>query len=236
MDKTIVKALAILSIIVVVIVLFLSVTGFACYYVSKPFMANYYYDLGVTNKMKGWPIKSKEAFEKAIEVAPGSDFAKKSEAYMDTKLPKTKNLTQEAIDLNIKGYRAEKNGQYDKAKTYYYSAIDAVSDFEWPYSNLGNLYYSHYKDFDQAEENYKKAIDINPHYVNALVGYAYIMFAEARKELDKKNYDRALSLFNKSLDNCMLVKKLDPDFYKIDTRIEDLTKYINLTKENQQKS
>lgn len=236
MDKTFSKILIIMLVAIGVLVGALSIIGIGCYFAYKPIMAKINYENGLKYKEYGWPIKSKEAMEEVIKLAPDSDTAEKAKIFIDTRLPKAVDLSGEAVTLNVKGYRFNKNGKYEDAIKMFKAALEISPDFEWPYSNMAMIYYYQDEDYDQAKKFLEKAIEINPHYTNARMNLAYISFTKARKELDEKNYKVALNLFNESLDSCMVVKKADPYYESVNSKIEDINKYLSYTKQQMSKS
>lgn len=231
MDKTVVKILIILLVAIGVLVGALSLIGVACYFSYKPMLAKINYEKGIQYKQNGWPVRSKEVLEEAIELDPDGEIAKKAKIFIDTSLSKSNELSDEAITLNIKGFRLERERKYDQAIKMFKAAIDLSPDFEWPYSNMAMIYYNQYNDYDQAVAYIEKALALNPHYTNARMNLAYIYFRKARNKLDEKNFNEALNLFNKSLDSCMIVKNADPYFESVNSRIEDISKYIEYTKQ-----
>ena len=69
------------------------------------------------------------------------------------------SMAQSARDLIRMGNVAYRNGQYDKAETYYLKSVEKSPSFEG-YYNLGNTYVMQQKD-STAFENYKRADSIS---------------------------------------------------------------------------
>src|SRR5262249_11904537 len=140
--------------------------------------ASEYYDLGVAYKANGWTEQAREALGKTIELDKGS-IGTKAKRYLATKIPRY-SVSQEAVALNIKGFNSnvEFFGHNDAEKIWL-ECISKYPNFEWPYSNLGDLYVREGK-YKEAETFLNKALEINPSYVNA-----WLHLAECkRKEKD----------------------------------------------------
>ncbi|PIR88907.1 MAG: hypothetical protein COU07_03350 [Candidatus Harrisonbacteria bacterium CG10_big_fil_rev_8_21_14_0_10_40_38] len=63
-----------------------------------------------------------------------------------------------------------------------------------PYYNLGGLYGSYIKDFEKAEENYLKAIEIDP-----TLGYLYLGLADFYENFYTEKADQAIEVIKQGL-------------------------------------
>jgi len=97
-----------------------------------------------------------------------------------TKFPNNKEFTQEKITTLILSDRVE------EAKTELESAISQDPTNAQYYYFLGYLYDSQ-EDYDNAEENYEKAIELNPDYYDANYNLAVIHYNKARDIIHELN-------------------------------------------------
>lgn len=146
------------------------------------------YDWGVQYKAMGWPAGSREAFNWAATFGHGSPIAIAAIRYRDTKLPRHP-VVGDAIALNIQGYRANEEGDRASARRIFVECIRLYPDFEWPYNNLFSLCIDEGK-LGEGEIYGRKAIELNPKYVNVLVNMAILKEqqndpAEARSYLNR---------------------------------------------------
>lgn len=150
--------------------------------------AKEYYDLGVRYKGAGWTELSRESLNKAIALDP-NNIGKKAEMYRKTKLPHNP-VPGDAVNMNIRAFNEAIFNQKGAENTWL-NCIEKYPDFEWPYSNLASLYVKN-KRYDEAEELYKKALELNPYYVNALIGMAQLQIAKDNKSAAEKYVRKVL--------------------------------------------
>jgi tetratricopeptide (TPR) repeat protein len=154
-------------------------------------VAQRFYDWGIKYKAMGWPKGSRSAFDLVDFIAHETPLAEKARRYRDTKLPRY-DVSPEAVQLNIYGYRlvhVDKN--YDQAEKVFLECIRLYPHFEWPYSNLSGVYQEQ-KRYADAEKFGLGAININPSYVNALVGLAYTKHMQGDFPASREYINRAL--------------------------------------------
>jgi tetratricopeptide (TPR) repeat protein len=210
----------------------LALLGFGGYMIYKPVLASYYYSEGVKSKEAGHVNLSKEFLRRAIETAPESESAKKAENYLATRLPRSDNISEEAIHLNIEGYRYHfRKKEYDRAIECYQNAIDESPEFEWPYSNMGMIYGFQYKNYDKALELLNKALTLNPEYFNARTHLARLYWIQADELKNNKEYLKSLPYYEKALAEYEHAHKLVPQEKFVKENISDLKRYINWVKD-----
>jgi tetratricopeptide (TPR) repeat protein len=156
--------------------------------------ASEYYELGVAYKGTGWTEQSREALNRAIKLDGDKEVGRKAKRFLETKLPRDP-AAAEAVQLNIKGFNSQ---IFDKeeAEKVYLECIKKYPRFEWAYSNLGSLYVQEEK-YKEGEDYLKKALEINPSYVNA-----WLHLAGCKKK--ENDLEGARSCLKKALE-------LDPD-------------------------
>lgn len=124
-----------------------------------------YYELGLKYKEIGWTEQARDALAFAIELEPEGESGKLAASYLRTKIPRHP-VPLVAEQTNIHGFNQFCSGDEDGAKETFEALISEYPDFEWPYGNLGCLFIQ-LGDVAKAKKILRKAIDINPHYVNA---------------------------------------------------------------------
>ena len=145
-----------------------------------------YLSLGRQYKVAGWTEQARDALGKAIEKGD-PQVALDARRFLDTKLPRYPQ-PEAAVQLNIRAYNA--NGVLgDGAEKIWLECINKYPNFEWPYSNLGNRYVSQRR-YKEGEILIRKALEINPSYVNAWIHLSECkrkqrQFAEARQCINK---------------------------------------------------
>ena len=231
MNKKFNKIIIILSIIIGIIILAIVLCSAGVYFTKDSIMASYYYKEGVAEKIRGYPDASREQLEKVIELDTNGKFGKMAENYIDKYLPKSTNISEDAIYLNIQGFRAN---HYDKdfetAIDYFEQSIEASPEFEWPYSNMAGVYCFQYNEFDKAQKLWEKALKLNPNYINARVSQAKCSFEHGLSLYRDNKYDEAMKMFDKSIEEYEKAEKIDYDESKkfIRKDIADLRSYIEL--------
>ncbi len=127
--------------------------------------AQEYYDKGVEYKTLGWTEKSRTALNEAIKMDTDGAVKKKALRYMHSKLP-ANPVTEEAEQMNIQGFNLTFR-KPEEAKAKFEEAIRKYPNFEWPRSNLASILTEEGKP-ELAVPLLEKALEINPHYTNAL--------------------------------------------------------------------
>ena len=141
-----------------------------------------YYELGLKYKEIGWTEQARDALAFAIEIEPDGDSGKLAASYLRTKIPRHP-VPLVAEQTNIHGFNQFCGGDEHGAQETFEALIAEYPDFEWPYGNLGCLFIQ-LGEVARAKKILRKAIDINPHYVNAWLHMA-------RAEALDGNYDEA---------------------------------------------
>lgn len=122
------------------------------------------YDQGVKLKSAGHPEEARAALTKAIEVDPNGSIAKRAKRFIKNKLPKMP-VNEQAVQQNIEGYNQWQSGNTQQAEKIFLSLIQTFPEFEWPYGNLGRLFYEK-KQYEEAERYLQKALSLNENYLN----------------------------------------------------------------------
>jgi tetratricopeptide (TPR) repeat protein len=132
-----------------------------------------------------------------------------------------KNFLQlefDAVVWNYAGLAYWKKGNLEKAQKYFAKSISVDRKFPIPYNNLGAIHFEAFnrtmdpKEFQEAAENFKKAIELDPSYSTAHngLGLAYMQvgkYAEAiihleralelQPSLDEALYNLGVAYMNK---------------------------------------
>jgi len=146
------------------------------------------YRQGVDYKAKGWTEKSREALTKATKLDT-SAVGFKALSFLRSHLP-AHFQPPEAEQLNIKAYNLSYSGQQAEAERVWKECFALYPNFEWPYSNLGNLYLEQGQ-AQKAVPLLEKAIDINPYYTNALRNMSDTQLALGHRDLAIQFMQRA---------------------------------------------
>ena len=155
--------------------------------VPEGLTAGEYYELGLKYKEIGWTEQARDSLAMAIEIDPDGESGKLAASYLRTKIPRHP-VPLVAEQTNIHGFNQFCSGDEAGARDTFEALIAEYPDFEWPYGNLGCLFIQ-LGDVGKAKKILRKALDINPHYVNA---WLHMSRAEA---LDG-NYDEAYKCLN----------------------------------------
>lgn len=151
--------------------------------------AEEYFELGKKYKSCGWTELAREALKHAIDMDKGGAVGTSSLQFLRTKVPRYP-VPLIAEQLNIQGFNLmESQKDYRAAKKVFLGLIEKYPQFEWPYSNVANIYLKN-GDLTPAEEHFADAIKINPHYANAWLGLGRIhtlrsKFKEAKACMNK---------------------------------------------------
>ncbi|CAN5460782.1 hypothetical protein BH10CYA1_BH10CYA1_27710 [soil metagenome] len=151
--------------------------------------AEEYFELGKNYKTCGWTELAREALKCAIDMDKGGSVGKSALQYLRTKVPRHP-VPVMAEQLNIQGFNLmEGEKDHRAAKKVFLGLIEKYPEFEWPYSNVANIYLRN-GDLTPAEEYFADAIKINPHYANAWIGLGRIhtlrsKFNEAKACMNK---------------------------------------------------
>jgi tetratricopeptide (TPR) repeat protein len=150
-----------------------------------------YYNAGCRYKGNGWIERSRSCLKRAIELdGPSGPIAERANMFLRTRLP-AKQISDAAEQRNIEAFNAAAGGDEKLAKEIWTKMTVDYPDFEWPYGNLASVYL-HDGDSVQAERYARKALQINPDYINGIN-----LLAQARynqKDLDGAERQAALAL------------------------------------------
>ncbi|MCC6979929.1 MAG: tetratricopeptide repeat protein [Candidatus Melainabacteria bacterium] len=166
-----------------------------------------YYELGLKYKEIGWTEQARDALAFAIEIEPDGDSGKLAASYLRTKIPRHP-VPLVAEQSNIHGFNQFCSGDEAGAQETFEALIAEYPDFEWPYGNLGCLFIQ-LGEVTKAKKILRKAIEINPHYVNA---WLHMARAEALDE----NYEEAYGCLSR-------VEEIDSD----ETSISGIKKLVD---------
>lgn len=153
-----------------------------------------YYELGRKYKSVGWTEQARASLLRAIQ-SGNPELATKAKRYLDTKIPRY-SQPEDAVLMNIKGFNADRKFFHANAEKIWLQCIKKYPNFEWPYGNLGSDYVEEGK-YSEAEATLRKALEINPSYVNA-----WLYLADCKRKQHK--FVEARQLISKAL-------SLDPD-------------------------
>ncbi len=98
------------------------------------------------------------------------------------------------------GNRARKEGQYELAFKHYHRVKEEDAKDERAYYGSGNLYSDLYC-FDSAITDYRKAIELETDYLEALVGLSYAYVGKERYDDAEKQFLHALKLKPNNVDS-----------------------------------
>lgn len=124
-----------------------------------------YYELGLKYKEIGWTEQARDALAFAIELEPEGESGRLAASYLRTKIPRHP-VPLVAEQTNIHGFNQFCSGDEVGAQETFEALIAEYPDFEWPYGNLGCLFIQ-LGEINKAKKILRKALDINPQYVNA---------------------------------------------------------------------
>jgi len=98
----------------------------------------------------------------------------------------------DAESLFFKADQTINDGDIPKAQKMLLELADKYPSFGKTYNHLGWIYSKHYRDFERAEENYKKCIEYSPKYPAIYLNYSYLLS-------DAGRYEELENLLNKAL-------------------------------------
>ncbi|HEY9784991.1 MAG TPA: tetratricopeptide repeat protein, partial [Candidatus Obscuribacterales bacterium] len=133
--------------------------------VPEGLSAKDYYELGLKYKEVGWTEQARDALQLAMEADPDGESGKHAQRFLRTKIPRFP-VPLVAEQTNIRGFNQLFHGEQVAARETFEALIEQYPDFEWPYGNLGSLCIQ-LGEIRKAKEILKKALEINPYYVNA---------------------------------------------------------------------
>jgi|AGTN01.2.fsa_nt_gi Putative Zn-dependent protease, contains TPR repeats len=150
---------------------------------NHPSEASFFYTSAITSRREGDIELARAQFRKAIELAPKSDYARRSQMFLDTSIPK-EPVADDAVKQYLKARELLIKKQYSNAETLLNTAISKYPQFEWLYALLADLYIET-KQLNKAERILSVAITKNPKYVRA---YAWLSRCwRARGDQEKAN-------------------------------------------------
>ena len=162
--------------------------------------------------------KAKEYFEQTIKIEPG--YALAYVGFADT-----------YILLGAWGLLAPHDA-YPKAEKYAKKALELDDSLGEAYTSLAFVQANYKWDWDNAEKDYRRAIELNPNYATAYHWYAFFLSVMGRYEEAIRLSKKALELdpislqinalisnlhyyaadYDMAIEECLKAKKLDPDF------------------------
>ena len=160
-------------------------------------------NLAVAYNSLGKTDKALQSLYKAVDYNPRNVNARKNLAVVyinNDRINKAINQYRQIIQIDGSDYGAHLNlakclvnqEKYTKAEKYLRDAAGLTAESGEPYWELGNIYYTIKKDFDKAEEYYRKAIAIEPSATGYYENLGYVL------EQQKKT-DEAIKVWEKSL-------------------------------------
>ncbi len=159
--------------------------------------------LGFEAGVNANPTKQKEYYEKLIAMFPKDERAHMLLGNFYFGQQDYQNAVEQynkaaAIDsnyslaYNMLGYGNRQLMNYDEAEKAFQKYIELIPNDPNPYDSFAELLMKEGK-YDQAIENYKKALNYNPHFVSSILGVA-------ANEMYKGNYDSARAVIQKLYD------------------------------------
>jgi len=159
--------------------------------------------LGFEAGVNANPTKQKEYYEKLIAMFPKDERAHMLLGNFYFGQQDYQNAVEQynkaaAIDsnyslaYNMLGYGNRQLMNYDEAEKAFQKYIELIPNDPNPYDSFAELLMKEGK-YDQAIENYKKALNYNPHFVSSILGVA-------TNEMYKGNYDSARAVIQKLYD------------------------------------
>ena len=134
-----------------------------------------YLKLGKEYKQAGWTEQAREALQRCIKADP-SGVGKPASIFLRCYLPRYP-APRVAVQANIVGYNKLVSGDLKGAEQEFKDCSRRYPKFEWPLANLGALY-AQQKKPKEAIALLKRALLINPDYVNAWMNLASAHLAE----------------------------------------------------------
>jgi len=123
--------------------------------------------------------------------------------------PSTANETPQSIKDYNAGVAAQEKKDYESAIQYYQSSLAQKSDFADAWNNLGFCYRQIAKSYlDKTDDAYKKALNINPSYENALEYQGEYFLMRGQLFEAYRNYQHLKALKSKEASD--LKDALDP--------------------------
>lgn len=167
----------------------------------SPNDAKLHYNIGTAFQAKGDFEHAGKAYKKSLETEPSYEKAKSALDLLLKQLSakKVQELTQRAVEL-------QSSGNYQEAITTYLAAISLNPNDASLYYNLGTAYQAS-SDFNSAQVQYQKAIDLdktNQNYLNALklikIELANPLIQSAISKQTANDLMGAIADYNKALD------------------------------------
>ena len=120
----------------------------------------------MNQKVKGMSKDARISAKNCIKLAPGSEIAHKADIFIRTELPRN-DVSVEAQRMNNEAYNLLNSGKVPEARALFSKATKLYPNFEWPFSNLGIISMQD-GDYGLAKVYFRRAVAINPDYVNAM--------------------------------------------------------------------
>lgn len=151
--------------------------------------AKEYYELGLRYRLAGWVGLAREALSRVLKLEPDTKLSLKADKVMKTQLPRLP-VPPEAEQRNIEGYNLMSSDR-QRAKAIFFELTKQYPDFEWPFSNLCQLYMSEGK-LAEARGIAKYLLSVNPDLQRSLS-----LMIELT--LNEKEYEETLYYLQRSL-------------------------------------
>ncbi|MEW5821859.1 MAG: hypothetical protein AB1782_16820 [Cyanobacteriota bacterium] len=217
-----------IAIAICAIILIATIAGIFISYNS--FTSSYYYAEGVKETQKGNIYEAKNYLNMAMEEDPGGFKAKKAKHYLKTRLPKSDDISEQAIILHKKGVEAWKASKIEKARQYFLESIEESPEFDWPYYKIGHIYLFDDNNIDLAIKYIEQAKQINPDLYSARLYLAKAYLEKGRVLKKEEKYKDAIKYMKKSIREYEVAQNLEPEDKFITQDIEEAKDYINLIK------
>ncbi len=99
-----------------------------------------------------------------------------------------------ALQANITTPVEERNALYEKSKATVIKALELDENLAEAHTTLGWIARTHEWNWEQSEKHFKRAIEINPNYVNARQWYAYLLTSVGRLDEALVEIEKAKNL------------------------------------------
>lgn len=172
---------------------------------------------------KSIPYEAWGYLEEAIKIDPNFYWALVEKSFefdeyancheiidMLSKLP---DSYKDSDALNLVGVAESNCGNYEKAKIYFEKSILIKETSDNTFS-LGQLYHEYYRNYEKAENLYKKSLDINPANLDCRNAYAWLLFDTQRNKEGEEviksllNYSEEQEVFNQIITFYLMNKEV----------------------------
>ena len=130
------------------------------------------------------------------------------------------------------GYRISSEA-YQEAKTYALRALELDSSLAEAHNTLGIFYHQYDWEWEKAEEEFKKAIELNPNYAYAHMEYGEFLTRQSRFEEARHEMKRAVELNPHSLTTLAIANGwFNIQAQRYDEAIEQMQKVLQMDPDN----